>query len=163
MATQQLVKYDIMTTVVNIPNFSGEPNTIDINQFIKQVDTLISNKGITSEKLKIEAFKQNIDPQQGDARNVIGYRQLEKIGNYKDYLQAFKKHFLSRSDQDPLRGTVKLMTIKRNSSDSFSRYLLSIDNWGRDWEEMLKASKWIDQEDPSKMTVSQVAKFLMFT
>ena len=49
----QVVQHEIIITQVNIPKFSGESDTIDVNQFLQKVDTMIANRGITNENLKI--------------------------------------------------------------------------------------------------------------
>ena len=115
---EKVVKHEVITTVADLPKFSGEPSTIDINQFIQRVNTFIANKGILDEKLKIEAFKQNIDAVKGMARHVITYSHLEEINMYEDYVKSFKKHFTKQSDRDPLRAIVKCLGISIGPGES---------------------------------------------
>ncbi len=53
-----VVKHSVITTFADVQKFSGEPDTIDLNQYIKRIETLIKNKGIAEENLKIECFKE---------------------------------------------------------------------------------------------------------
>ncbi len=103
MTNTEVVKHEIITNVVDIPKFSGEPNTIDLDQYINRVNTFIATKGIADEKFKIQAFKQSIDPEKRAARTIITYRTLEEgINTYQDYIKELRKHFAQRSDTDPL-------------------------------------------------------------
>ena len=84
---EQTMKHEIFTNVVNIPKFSGEPDDIDLDNYIAVVETYIINKGIKDDKQKIEAFKANIHPDRGTARTIIKYRNfVENLKTYKEYI-----------------------------------------------------------------------------
>ena len=80
---EQTMKHEIFTNVVNIPKFSGEPDDIDLDNYIAIVETYLINKGIKDKKQKIEAFKANIHPVRGTARTIIRY--INFIEDFKTY------------------------------------------------------------------------------
>ncbi|KAG0720036.1 hypothetical protein GWK47_049316 [Chionoecetes opilio] len=159
----KIVRHEIITSAAGVPKFSGDPNTIEVNQFLLRVDTLIANKKLTSERLKIEVLKQNVDAENGRARHVICYRQLEELDDYDAYVQVFRRHFSKKSGQDPLRAMVKMLALKRPSSQLVTEYIAKLDLWGQDMEKMLKTSTWTLPLDGEHMSVTLVSKLIMFS
>ena len=159
--TDNVFTHEIITTVADLPKFSGEPDTITLNQFIQRINTFIANKGIVNEKLKIEALKQHVDVSKGLARHVIIYSHLEDIDNYDDYVTAFKKHFTQESDRDPLRAMAKCLAMKINAGESQTQFLARLDSCAKDMGKILKNSKWIKTGSPDDISVSSVLKMIM--
>ena len=58
----QKVLHEIYTNTIEIPQFSGESDSISLDDYIARIQTYIVNKGIRSEDQKIQAFKANIHP-----------------------------------------------------------------------------------------------------
>ncbi|MPC56489.1 hypothetical protein E2C01_050450 [Portunus trituberculatus] len=132
-------------TVKLVPKFSGEPNTIEVNQFIRIIDTLIAKIGINSEKLKIEFLKLNIDSEKGRARYIIGYGQMEDITSYQEYIDTFRRHFMNWTDLDPLRAMVKFLNMDKTPCENFKEYIAKLDLWIINMEYTLKHSAWKTQ------------------
>lgn len=139
---EQVLRHEIITSVADLPKFSGEPNTIDINQFLQRIDTYITNKGIEDHKGQIEALKQNIDASQGRARVIIQYGQMNKIIHYPEYVAAFKKHFTKFSDYDPLRALIKVLTMQRSPTEHFTEFIGRVNTWTRDTVDIVEQSDW---------------------
>ncbi|KAG0715474.1 hypothetical protein GWK47_011849 [Chionoecetes opilio] len=159
----RIVRHEIITSAAGVPKFSGDANTIEINQFLLRMDTLIANKKLTSERLKIEVLKQHVDAENGRARHVICYRQLEELDDYDAYVQVFRRHFSKKSDQDPLRAMVKMLALKRPASQLVTEYVAKLDLWGKDMEKLLRASEWTLPLDGDHMSVTLVSKLIMFS
>jgi len=159
----EIVKHEIITNVVDIPKFSGEPNTIDIDQYISRVDTFIANKGIADEKLKIQAFKQSIDPDKGTARTISTFRNLEEeIHTYQEYVKEFKKHFAQRSDSDPLRVLVKYLGTQPRPAEGQTDFMARLDALGKQVEQALEDTEWTETNRPKSISLTHMARILMF-
>ena len=138
----EVVKHSVVTTVAEVPKFSGEPDTIDLNQYIKRIDTLIKNKGITEDSLKIECFKEHIDAVKGTARHVITYSHLDNITTLDEYIKAFKKHFTTKSDRDPIRAMVKFLKTAPETSETQTAFISRLDAQAKDIETIFENSEW---------------------
>ena len=160
--TDQVVKHEIITTDVQIPKFSGLNGSLTLSQFIQRINTFIANRGISDDKLKIEAFKQNIDATQGSARFVINYSHLEKCSTYEDYLKTFSKHFTTESDRDPLRSIVKYLNITVGRGESRTQFISRMDSLSKEMSNILKRTEWTDKNDSSKISVENMTKILTF-
>ncbi len=159
----EIVKHEIITNVVDIPKFSGEPNTIDLDQYIGRIDTYIANKGISDDKLKIQVFKQSIDPEKGTARTIITYRNLdEEISNYKEYVKEFKKHFAQRSDSDPLRVLVKYLGVQPKPEESQTEFIGRLDAFGKQVEQAFEGTEWTEKNQSKVISLKHMARILMF-
>ncbi len=158
---EKVVKHEVITTVVDLPKFSGEPDTIDINHFIQRVNTFIANKGIVDEKLKIEAFKQNIDAVKGLAKQVIIYSQLEEINKYEDYVKAFKRHFTKQSDRDPLRAMVKCLGIRIGPGESQTELISRLDSCAKDMAKIFEGTEWTLQNSPTNISLQNTTRIIM--
>ena len=158
---ENVVKHEIITTVADIPKFSGEPDTIDLHQFIKRIETLIANKGITDEKLKIEVFKQNIDAVKGSARHVITYGNLESVNKFQEFVQVFRKHFTAKSDSDPLRAMVKYLQTRNEPNENQTAFIARLDANGRDLVQIFEGSEWAAEGNTKLISVQNMVRILM--
>ena len=157
----EVVKHSVVTTVADVPKFSGEPDTIDLNQYIKRIDTLIKNKGIVEDSLKIECFKEHIDAVKGTARHVITYSHLEAITTFDKYIQAFKKHFTTKSDRDPLRAMVKFLKTAPETGESQTAFISRLDAQAKDIETIFENSDWTVTGAPKQISLKSMAVVLM--
>ena len=98
----QTVRHEIITTAADLPKFSGEPNTISITDYIIRINTHIANKEISSDALKIEIIKQNIDHTKGQARHRLKFKNIENEKVYERFVEAFKNHYTTKSEKEPL-------------------------------------------------------------
>ncbi len=156
-----VVKHSVITTPSNVPKFSGEPDTIDLHQYIKRIDTLITNKGITEDNLKIECFKEHIDNVKGTARHVIAYSHLDSITTFDEYLKAFKKHFTTKSDRDPIRAMVKYLKTTPESNESHTAFISRLDAQAQDIETIFENSQWVVSTDKKKISIKNMALVMM--
>lgn len=140
--SQDIVRHSIITTTADIPKFSGEPDTIPLNQYIKRVETLIINKGVTEENLKIECFKEHIDAIKGIARHIIAYSHLDDIDTFDEYVKVFKTHFITQSEQDPIRAMVKYLKTTPWPNETQAAYILRLDNQAKDLKSIFRNSDW---------------------
>ena len=161
MATESTIKHSVVTTVAEVPKFSGEPDTIDLTQYIKRVETLIKNRGLTEENLKIECFKEHIDPVKGTARHVIAFSTLENIAKFEDYVKAFKKHFQTKSDRDPIRAMVKFLRTAPGSNEPMTAYISRLDTQSRDLQAIFEKSDWADTGNPKLISIKNMALVMM--
>ena len=157
----EIVKHSVITTVAEIPKFSGESDTIDLNQYIKRIDTLIKNKGISEDSLKIECFKEHIDAVKGTARHVITYSHLDNIKTYDEYVKCFKKHFTTKSDRDPIRAMVKFLRTAQETSESQTAFISRLDAQAKDIEQIFTESDWSVKNSPNQITLKNMAKVMM--
>ncbi len=156
-----IVKHSVITTVAEIPKFSGEPDSIDLSQYVKRINTLITNKGITEESLKIECFKEHIDAIKGTARHVITYSHLDNKKTLDEYIKAFKKHFTTKGDRDPLRAMVKFLNTAPETNESKTAFISRLDSQAKDIEEVFTNSDWVDKDTPTKISLKSMALVMM--
>ena len=112
-----VVTHEVINTTLDIPKFSGEPNTITISQFLARIDTLIANKGVTDDQLKIETLKQHVDSVKGRARFALAYGYLNsgKL-TYDQFVQEFRRQFTDKTHRGPLQAMVKHLLLRRQKS-----------------------------------------------
>ena len=135
---EQTMKHEIFTNVVNIPKFSGEPDDIDLDNYIAVVETYIINKGINDDKQKIEAFKAKINPDRGIARTIIRYRNfIEDLKTYKEYISEFRKHFSRASDSESLRIIVRCLELVQKPNEGDTEFIARLDSFSKQLEETL--------------------------
>ena len=156
-----VVKHSVITTVAEIPKFSGEPDSIDLSQYIKRINTLIANKEIQEEGLKIECFKEHIDAVKGSARHVITYSHLDNKKTLDEYIKSFKKHFTSKGDRDPLRAMVKFLSTALDTNESHTAFISRLDSQAKDIEEVFNNSEWVDKDTPTQISVKKMAHIMM--
>ena len=161
MGNEEIVKHSVVTTLTEIPKFSGENDTIDLNQYSKRIDTLIKSRGITEDVLKIECFKEHIDAVKGTARHVITYSHLDNIKTYKEYVQAFRKHFTTKSDRDPIRAMVKFLKTAPEAHESQTAYISRLDAQAKDIESIFEGSDWAETNSPKSISLKNMALILM--
>ncbi len=159
--TSSVVKHSVITTVADVPKFSGEPDTIDLNQYIKRIETLIKNKGIAEENLKTECFKEHIDAVKGTARHVIAYSHLDDIKTFHEYIKVFKKHFTTKSDRDPIRAMVEVLKTTPEQNETQIAYISRLDAQARDVAAIFKNSEWAVKDEPIKITVDNMVLVMM--
>ena len=153
MADTQTITHQVYTATITMPKFSGESDSIKLEDYISRVQTYITNKGITSSQDKIEAFKANIDLEKGKARVLINCRPFTKdITDYDEYLEEFRKHFTTPGKCEPLKGLVKYLNLKRKSNESDVDFLGRLDTYGNELEGMLKGSQWAMSGSPNGIT-----------
>ena len=157
----EVVKHSVITTVADIPKFSGKPDTIDLNQYIKRIETLIKSRGITEENLKIECFKEHIDAVQGTARHVIIYTHLEDVRTFDEYIRAFKKHFTTKSDTDPIRAMVKFLRIAPEPNESQTAFISRLDAHSKDMVKIFENSDWSDNGSPQLISLKNMVLVMM--
>ncbi len=158
---ENVVKHSVITTLANVPKFSGEPNTIELNQYIKRIDTLINTKGIAEERLKIECFKEHIDAVKGTARHVIAYSHLDNITTFNEYLSVFKRHFTTKSDRDPIRAMVKYLKTAPEPNETQTAFISRLDAQAKDIETIFETSDWSDKTDSKKISLKNMALVMM--
>ncbi len=161
MTNANVVKHSIITTIADIPKFSGEPDTIDLNQYVKRIETLIKNKGIVEDNLKIECFKEHIDAVKGTARHVILYSHLDKIKTFDEYIKAFKKHFTTKSDRDPIRAMVKFLKIAPEQNETQTAFISRLDTQAKDIEAIFENSDWSVKNEPKQISLKNMALVMM--
>ena len=157
----EVVKHSVVTTVAEVPKFSGEPDTIDLNQYIKRIETLIKNRGIVEESLKIECFKEHIDSKQGTARHVITYSHLDNLATFERYIQAFKKHFTTKSDRDPIRAMVKFLKTAPETGETQTAFISRLDAQAKDIETIYENSQWSVTGEPKHISLKNMALVMM--
>lgn len=157
----EIVKHSVVTTVAEVPKFSGEPDTIDLNQYIKRIDTVIKNKGIVEDSLKIECFKEHIDAIKGTARHVITYSHLENMTTFDEYIKAFKKHFTTKSDRDPIRAMVKFLKTAPETGETQTAYISRLDAQAKDIETIFENSDWSVKNSPKQISLKNMALVMM--
>ena len=141
--------------------FSGLPDSIDLNSYIKRVETLFTTRGHDQdESLKISCFKESIDQTKGTARNVILFPDLDEIKTYAEYIKEFRKHFQDKSDTDPLRAMLKLLKTKQEPSEEQTAFISRVGVQCKDFETILQNSKLVDQVDKTKVDVHKIALLL---
>ena len=155
------VKHTVITTVADIPKFSGEKDSVELSQYIKRINTLITNKGITDEALKIECFKEHIDAVKGSARHVITYSHLDNKKTLDEYIKTFKKHFTSKGDRDPLRAMVKFLNTAPETNESHTAFISRLDSQAKDIEEVFMNSDWVDKNTPTQISLKSMAHIMM--
>ncbi len=74
----QKLLHEIYTNTIEIPQFSGESDSISLDDYIARIQTYIVNKGIRSEDQKIQAFMANIHPEKGNTRQIVRNREFEE-------------------------------------------------------------------------------------
>lgn len=153
-----LVKHSLISSSADIPKFSGLPDSIDLNSYIKRVETLYTTRGHDQdESLKISCFKENIDQTKGTARNVILFPDLDELKTYAEYLKEFRKHFQDKSDTDPLRAMLKLLKTKQESSEEQTAFISRVGVQCKDFETILQNSQLVDSTDKTKIDVHKIA------
>ena len=164
MATGQNNTSKLMHEVYSNPNsvskFSGEPNTISLDNFITQVETYIANKGASTQEQKIQAFKGHIDPDKGPARKVVTLSKLESIKNYDQYLKEFKRHFDDSGEPEPLRTLVKLMGLYRQPEDTDLTFVAKLDSFSKLIENNFKGTAWSKPGHNDCITYETLGKIL---
>ena len=161
MPEEQSVRHTLISSTADIPKFSGLPDSIDLNSYIKRVETLFTTRGhVLDESLKISCFKENIDQTKGTARNVILFPDLDEIGTYAEYIKEFRKHFQDKADTDPLRAMLKLLKTKQESSEEQTAFISRVGVQCKDFETILQNSKLVDQTDKTKVDVHTIALLL---
>ena len=160
---QQLIKHTVIQTATEIPKFSGEPNTIEINQYIDRIENLISNRGITTEGLKIDCFKEHIDPHKGTARNVATMSDLKVHKTFKEFVTAFKRHFTTKSDRDPIRAMVKFLKTTPEQGEQMTTFISRLDTQAQDLNAIFEKSEWADQTDKSKISIKDMARIMVLS
>lgn len=156
-----VVKHSVITSTANVPKFSGDPDSIDLRQYIKRIDTLIKTKGVTEDNLKIECFKEHIDAVKGTARHVIAYSHLDNITTYDEYISNFKKHFQTKSDHDPIRAMVKYLKTAPGPNEPYTAFISRLDAQAKDIETIFETSDWADKTDTKKITLKNMALVMM--
>ncbi len=159
--TSSVVKHSVITTVADVPKFSGEPDTIDLNQYIKRIETLIKNKGIAEENLKIECFKEHIDAVKGTARDVIAYSHFDDIKTFDEYIKVFKQHFTTKSDRDPIRAMVKFLKIAQEPNEKQTTFISRLDAQAKDIEAIFENSDWSWKDEPKLISLKNMALVMM--
>ncbi len=159
--TTNVVKHSVITTVADVPKFSGEPDTIDLNQYIKRLETLIKNKGIAEENLKIECFKEHIDAIKGTARHVIAYSHFDNIKTIEEYIKALKKHFTTKSDKDPIRAMVKFLKTAPEQNETQTTFISRLDAKARDIEAIFENSDGSVKNGPKQISLKNKALVMM--
>ena len=162
MSDTQTVHHEVYTSTINIPKFSGEPDSIKLEDYIARVQTYIANKGIKNNDQKIEAFKASIDPDKGKARVIVNCRPFtNEIKEYDDYLNEFRKHFTQPGECEPLRSLVKYLNIQQQGNESVMDFLGRLDDYANQIENTLKRSPWAAPGHPDKITFENFSKILM--
>ena len=162
MANQQTVHHEVYTKTIDIPKFSGESDSIKLEDYIARVQTYITNKGIKNDDQKIEAFKASIDSEKGKARVLVNCRPFANdIKEYDKYIQEFKKHFTQLGECEPLRSLVRYLNMEQENKESQMDYIGRLDNYARQMERTFKKSKWSAPGHPDKISYEQVFKILM--
>lgn len=161
MSENQSVKHTLISSSADIPKFSGLPDSIDLNSYVKRVETLFTTRGHDKEEaLKITCFKENIDQTKGTARNVILFPDLDEITTYAKYLEEFRKHFQDKSDTDPTRAMIKLLKTRQESAEEQTAFISRVGVLCKDFETILKNSTLVDSSDKTKIDVHKIALLL---
>ena len=161
MANQQTVHHEVYTKTIEIPKFSGEPEDIELEDYIAKIETYIINKGIKTNEQKIHAFKASIHPEKGTARTVIRFRDFEEETEYDKYLDEFRKHFGRSGDKEPLRVLVKYLNTQRQGNETMTDYIVKLDHYTKQIEKNLKSTPWTGNQLPDHVPLKSLSKILM--
>ncbi len=115
------------------------------------------------EKLKIEAFRQNIDAVKGLAKHVITYSHLEEINKYENYVKAFKKHFTKQSDLDPLRAMDKYLGISIAPVESQTEFISRLDSCTKDMAKIFEGTERTLQNSSTNISLQNMTRIIMLT
>ena len=160
---ESVVKHEVITTVTDLPRYSGEPNTIDLHQYINRIENYLFNKGIQDDKQKIEVFKQHIDASKGTARHVILFSLFKTIKSYDEYIKAFKRHFTKQSEQDPVRAVVKCVNLNIGLTESQTEFMSRLDSCTEELVRTFEGTDWTVPGQPSNISLHNMGKLIMLT
>ena len=155
----QVITHELYTSYSNVPTFSGEPGTVDVDMFLNRVDTHIANKNVQGDSQKIETLKHYVDAEKGRARHVIRYNQLQKIKVYKEYKDSFRKYFKKKSDLDLLRAMVNIFQIRKSAKEDRSAYIARLDVLREELIPLFQSSEW--KTNAQQISLEQVAKLIV--
>ena len=155
---ESIVKHEVYTQAVSIPKFCGDSKVITIDAWLDLIDNHIINKGVVDDSLKIEVLKQHINPESGDAREVIKLGHLKDLRSYEEYKKIFRKHFKGKDELEPLRSMISIFSMTKDPNETHVGYLARVEAKTKTLISLIQGSDW--KKDQETIELTQMAKLL---
>lgn len=121
--------------ILNLPSpiitFKGRVNgrveTPTCTEWIGQLETYFITEGISNETLKISEAKRFIDPENGDARNIITLPHIKELVNWADFKNAMLELYRGKGEEDPHQALLNLIECPWKINDNLLSYVTKLE------------------------------------